>query len=92
MDFDKAMNRKEIARTDCQKCGGRGWTGTQGVNEEACAGPAEGGDGCGGSGYIEKEVPYAFDHTGVPKTPAELAHEAFGTPIPESKKADGKDD
>lgn len=85
MDLDKALNRKEIARTDCPKCHGKGFLGTAGA-EEPCLGPNEGGDGCGGSGYLEKEVPYAFDHAGVPKSPAQLANEAFGTPIPEPEK------
>lgn len=91
MDLDKALNRKEIARTDCPKCGGKGFTNVNGA-EEFCAGPDEGGDGCGGSGQLMKEVPYAFDHNGVPKTPAELAHEAFGTPIPEADKTKSERD
>lgn len=91
MDLDKALNRKEIARTDCSKCGGKGFKSVGGA-EEVCAGPDEGGDGCGGSGFIEKEVPYAFDHTGLPKTPAQLANEAFGTPIPEIGKTQSERD
>lgn len=75
MDLDKALNRKEIARRDCAKCGGKGWTGDI-QNQTACLGPEEGGDGCGGTGFQEKEVPYDFA-LGRNRTPGELAHQAW---------------
>ncbi len=80
-DIDKMLNRKDIARRDCPNCQGRGWTGEQGVNEQPCLGPEEGGTGCGGSGYQEKEVPYDFA-LGRNRTDAELRHIAFGEPEP----------
>lgn len=56
MDIEKALQRKEVLRRDCRTCHGNGWTGQQGVSEQAC-------DTCGGSGQEEKEVPFRFDQT-----------------------------
>lgn len=87
-DLEKALNRKEIARKDCPICGGKGWTGNQGTNEQPCFGPNDDpkGPGCGGSGFIEAEVPFAFDQT-RPRSPAELRNLAFGDPIPPPERA-----
>ena len=82
-DIEKALGRKEIARRDCPTCKGRGWVGNQGVDEQLC-------EVCGGTGMEEKEVPFLFDQT-KPRTPAELAAEAFGEPIPERKPVSGSD-
>lgn len=78
MDIEKALDRKEIARRDCKTCGGKGWTGEQNVSEQSC-------ETCGGTGMEEKEVPYDFAN-GRQRTPAELAHIAWGDPIPQAQR------
>lgn len=48
------IDRKEILRIDCPTCHGNGYTGVVEVSEVVC-------ERCGGSGMLEKEVPFKFD-------------------------------
>jgi DnaJ-class molecular chaperone len=49
----KGLERTEILRKDCSSCNGNGYIdGPHG--QEGCM-------ACGGSGMIEKEVPFKFD-------------------------------
>lgn len=57
----KGLDRTEILRRDCRKCGGNGYTGID-PNEMPC-------DMCDGSGQEEKEVPFKFDG---PRTSQEI--------------------
>lgn len=81
-DIQNALNRKEIARRDCLTCRGKGWTGSM-ADQQLC-------ETCGGTGFEEKEMDYDFART-RPRTPQELAHEAFGEPLPE-RGSIGKND
>ncbi len=53
------LNRTKILRRDCPRCKGNGYIEGPG-GQEVC--PEEGG--CGGSGLLEKEVPYKFETEG----------------------------
>lgn len=55
------LDRKEILRKDCGHCAGNGYTGRE-PDEQVC-------ENCGGSGQVEKEVPFKFDG---PRSQAEI--------------------
>ena len=78
------LDRKQILRRDCPTCKGNGYVNT-GTGETPC-------EPCGGSGMLEKEVPYRFDTEGK-RTPEEEAEE-WGVPVEELgvKKGDKEDD
>lgn len=81
-DIEKQLNRVEIARRDCVKCRGAGWTGSV-QDQNLC-------DVCGGTGFEEKEVPYDFA-LGRTRTPGQLREIAFGE-APPQKLSIEKDD
>ncbi len=47
------IDRTEFLRRDCPTCSGNGYT-QKGTDQEFCT-------ACGGSGALEKEVPFKFD-------------------------------
>lgn len=65
------IDRKQILRIDCNTCKGKGYV-TKPTGEEAC-------EACGGSGTLEKEVPFKFETNG--KWSNEEKAEAFEIPV-----------
>lgn len=63
------IDRQEILRIDCPTCFGNGYTG-QGPSETMC-------NACGGSGMLERSVPFKFDG----KRSKEEIATAFGLPV-----------
>lgn len=71
----KGVDRTEILRMDCPPCHGNGYIARNG-GEEFC-------EDCGGTGMLEKEVPFKFDGE---RTVEEKA-EAFGVSVEQYRDA-----
>lgn len=69
------IDRTEILRIDCNACSGRGYKETP-TGQESC-------ETCGGSGMLEKEVP--FRHDIKERRSVEEVAEIFGIPVEQVK-------